>query len=493
MALSLGAKSVILDSTTQCPDWSVKFDVKIDGVQLKNKNTWSNVLGFKTDTRYGSAGYRQPQVFVRDEIVRGEIEEAVLGFRTSLGSYASFGSGYMDFVVTKNEWHSIEIKQKNRIFYVFIDGVGKYKRLNFRAQQYDNVSGFVCMEDKYDCGVGEYRNLEIDFGSCTQPTTPATTQTTTPATTKTTTTVKPKEPEYPAPIITTHHVVQYNPLFQLSSMFAPVQTSVQEPDEGSGEAPQPQEPQKPKMKVTCMMDDLVHMTASVPVDDVQMNLAKMQWALDSVNKVYTKSWTAADFDQQSEMSVDKNNNLILTKRVHADCKNVKVDGVTVCVATGHTLNFQCKYPLGTRTVKNTFDVSGHNADVDAEGVGELKYTLSVADNNVDIGEKVAVTVTPLNKNLVYAQLNDCNVTYKNQSVSILDFKDGLLQPVCAIGAHVGTGHGKSDLKFDWQAFKWATANKDADKELQTISCNIALSKNAPVTEFGVCPQKRMFF
>jgi hypothetical protein len=238
-----------------------------------------------------------------------------------------------------------------------------------------------------------------------------------------------------------------------------------------------------------MKDDLVHMTASVPVVDVQMDLTTMKdkWALDSVNNVYTKSWTAAEFDQDADMSVDKDDNLILTKRVKADCKNTKVDGVTVCVATGHTLDFQCKYPLGTRTVKNTFDVSGHDADVDAEGVGELKYTLSVADNNVDIGEKVAVTVTPLNKNLVYAQLNDCNVTYKDQSVSILDFNDGRLQPVCAIGAKVGTGHGKSDLMFDWKAFKWATANMDADKELQTISCSIALSKDAPVTEFGTCP------
>jgi len=167
MPSSLGARSVILDSTTQCADWSVKFDVKIDGVQLKNKNTWSNVLGFQTDTRYGSTGYRQPQVFVRDEVVRGEIKDAVLGVRTSMGSYASWGSGYMDFVITKNEWHSIELKQTNRIFYVFIDGVSKFKKLNTRAKKFDNVSGFICMEDeKYDCGVGEYRYLEIDFGSC---------------------------------------------------------------------------------------------------------------------------------------------------------------------------------------------------------------------------------------------------------------------------------------------------------------------------------------
>jgi len=276
---------------------------------------------------------------------------------------------------------------------------------------------------------------------------------------------------FPMPLIT------YNPIIP---GFKPISMSAHY---------QPDEAQKPKVSVTCMKDDLVHMTASVPVDEVQMDLSKMQWTLDSVNKVYTKSWTAAQFDQQSEMSVDKDDNLILTKRVKADCKNTKVDEITVCVETGHTLEFQCKYPLGTRTVKNTFDVSGHDADVDAEGVGELKYTLNVADNNVDIGNKVAVTVTPLNKNLVYAQLNDCNVTYKDQSVSILDFKDAKLQPVCAIGAHVGTGHGKSDLKFDWQAFKWATANKDADKELQTISCTISLSKDAPVVESGDCGRK----
>ena len=157
-----------------------------------------------------------------------------------------------------------------------------------------------------------------------------------------------------------------------------------------------------------MKNDLVHMTASVPVDDVQMDLTTMEWALDSVNKVYTKSWTAAEFDQQSEMSVDKDDNLVLTKRVKADCKSKKVDEVTVCVQTGHTLDFQCKYPLGTRTVKNTFDVSGHDAEVDAEGVGELKYTLSVEDNNVDIGDKVTVTVTPLNK--TWSMLNSMIAT-----------------------------------------------------------------------------------
>jgi len=441
MALSLGAKSAILDSTTQCVDYSVKFDLNLNGVQDTTKHSFSNVLGFQSDVRYASAGFRTPQLLVRNQA--GSEATALLGVYTYMGSYSNFKA--KDFVITKNEWHSIEIKQHKRLFSVHIDGVEQYRKMNYRARKFDNVSGFTCMEDKYDCGVGEYKNLEIDFDSCIKPTTPATTKTTTPITTKTTT-----------PTTTT-----------------PTTTKTTTPA-------------APKMSVTCMKNDLVHMTASVPVDEVQMDLTKMQWALDTVNKVYTKSWTAADFDQQSEMSVDKNDNLVLTKRVKADCKTTKVDKVTVCVETGHTLDFQCKYPLGTRTVKNNFDVSGHDADVDAEGVGELKYTLNVADNNVDIGNKVAVTVTPLNKNLVYAQLNDCNVTYKGQSVSILDFDNATLQPVCAIGAHVGTGHGNSDLTFDWQAFKWATADKNAGKESQTISCTIALSKNAPVTQYGKC-------
>ena len=167
MALSLGAKSTILDSTTQCAGWSVKFDVKIDGVQLTNKSNWSNVLGFKTDTQDGSAGYRQPQIFVRDEIVGSKVKGAVLGIRTSIGSNASFGYGPLDFVITKNEWHTVEITQlASGRFSVYIDNRAKYKTVNFRAKKFENIKGYVCMEDKYDCGVGEYRNLEIDFDSC---------------------------------------------------------------------------------------------------------------------------------------------------------------------------------------------------------------------------------------------------------------------------------------------------------------------------------------
>jgi len=331
------------------------------------------------------------------------------------------------------------------------------------------------------------------------------------------------------------------------------------------------------MSVTCMNGDLVYMTATVSVDKVQMDLSETDdWTLDSGNNVYTKSWAAADFES-SEISVDGSDNLVLTKSISAPCKDEEVDGIPVCIATGHSLEFQCKYPLGTRTVQNDFSVSGHDANVDAEGVGELKYTLTVADANVQIGEPVEVTITPANPNLVFAQLKDCNVEYNSASVSILDynnkftvledvdcfgddigsknnimsleacldecdkfsgcdtvtwapvtprgnenkchlknnlcagevhisenpsryngfpgitsskkFKAGAvrdqLSPVCEIGANVDTASGKTDLTFDWKAFKWATATKDA-VEQQTISCTIELSKDSPDFDVGSC-------
>jgi len=257
-------------------------------------------------------------------------------------------------------------------------------------------------------------------------------------------------------------------------------------------------------KVKCMAKDNpdfkgdannspIEMIATVNNDEIKHDLTTdKDWSCKS--GVCTRSWKPSEFTGQGEMYYEGDTNLVLKKSIEAACKSTKVDGVNVCLQEGHKIDFTCKYPLGTRTIKNTFDVSGHDADVDAEGVGELKYTLSVADNNVDIGNKVAVTVSPVNKNLVFAQLNDCNVQYNKQSVSILDFNASLdnLQPVCAIGANVVNGSGQSDLAFGWKAFKWATAVKDA-KELQTISCTISLSEKKPTASLGVCASPKPKF
>ena len=111
--------------------------------------------------------------------------------------------------------------------------------------------------------------------------------------------------------------------------------------------------------------------------------------------------------------------------MHFDYENLTSNPTKVCIQTGHKLTFKCKFALGTRTVSSNYDVTGHDTNVDAVGRGELKYGLTVKDKNVDIGEDVEVTITPANKNLVYAAVQDCNVHYGGDSVSILDFSSGL--------------------------------------------------------------------
>jgi len=54
---------------------------------------------------------------------------------------------------------------------------------------------------------------------------------------------------------------------------------------------------------------------------------------------------------------------------------------------------------------------------------------------------------------------------------------------------IGTASGKSDLTFNWAAFKWATAKKGA-KELQTITCDISLSQAKPEVNVGDCDDGR---
>jgi hypothetical protein len=89
-----------------------------------------------------------------------------MGFTTSMNDKPSFS--FTRFI-KKNEWHSIEVKQQSSPsqLSIFIDGEESYRKTNFTPKQFDNVSGYICSDDAYECGIGEYKNIEIDFGSCT--------------------------------------------------------------------------------------------------------------------------------------------------------------------------------------------------------------------------------------------------------------------------------------------------------------------------------------
>ena len=110
--------------------------------------------------------------------------------------------------------------------------------------------------------------------------------------------------------------------------------------------------------------------------------------------MYTKTWSANEFTDD-EVTVDTNNNLVLTKEVNTDCPKERIytwkafslkiefvfvkffikgeyDGKVVCLDIGLKLNFRCKYQLGEQLVSSQIDVSGHDDSFDAEGTGKIR-------------------------------------------------------------------------------------------------------------------------
>ena len=115
----------------------------------------------------------------------------------------------------------------------------------------------------------------------------------------------------------------------------------------------------------------------------------------------------------------------------------------------------------------------------------------VDDSNVQIGETVGVTISPVNDIGVFARLQDCQVEYKSVSVSILDWsaQNNEINPVCDLTAAVETGISQKDLKFSWSAFKWATQTDKNLVENQEISCEISLSKDKTSYNVDDCVSK----
>jgi len=249
--------------------------------------------------------------------------------------------------------------------------------------------------------------------------------------------------------------------------------------------------------VTCMQSDAddspIEMTATVTNSEIKHDLtADSDWSCSGAgdDATCTRSWGADAFTGAGETTFDATH-LILTKTVAANCQQTNVDGVDVCIQEGHSLEFKCKYPLGETTVTGTFDVAGHDTVAQEEGVGSLKYTLTVLDADVDIGDTVNVEVEAVNKGLVFHHLQDCTVSKSGQDVSILNW-DGTnknLETVCpnVLNAAIGVSNHQDKTSFSWTAFKWSTSTQAPDdEENQTITCTISLSQNAPTVNTPTC-------
>ena len=85
------------------------------------------------------------------------------------------------------------------------------------------------------------------------------------------------------------------------------------------------------------VDAKIKMTASVQKSEIERDLK--EYGFTEANGVYTKIWTADKFSAD-EMSLNADGDLVLAKKVTRSCVKTEVDDVTLCVGTGHALDFK---------------------------------------------------------------------------------------------------------------------------------------------------------
>ena len=170
---------------------------------------------------------------------------------------------------------------------------------------------------------------------------------------------------------------------------------------------------------------------------------------------------------------------------------ITVDGVRVCKDIGESYTFKCKYDLSDQVVSDKFAVTGQDIEATAEGTGTLEYTLTVADDDVTIGEKANFVIAPKTPGLVFATASECHVKYQSDMVTIFGHKT----PKCTtglVGATWGsnnpTASSKSNIDGSWTAFKWSTSTTQTDKENQSFECTIKLSEKEDTNAVTTCQQ-----
>merc|ERR1712193_57262 len=218
------------------------------------------------------------------------------------------------------------------------------------------------------------------------------------------------------------------------------------------------------------------------------------WTKDPDNSArWIKTYALADLGNPEFIKEGEEDWMVLTATEGTTgCEKIKVDGVDICKDIGESYSFKCKYNLKDQTIKDTFSVTGQDTEVDAEGIGELSYTIEV-DENVEIGETVNFTINPASPGLVFATATECHVKNENQEVTIF----GHRTPKCytsAVGAKWATTNAnpssKNNIKGEWTAFKWSTSTDDTDAESQTFECTIALSKEQDPKTTTTCPSNK---
>merc|ERR1711935_1199283 len=236
----------------------------------------------------------------------------------------------------------------------------------------------------------------------------------------------------------------------------------------------------------------VEMRMSIEVGDLQQapDLGD-GWVMNAGNTAWEKTFVPEAGDT-TETSVGGAQFLTVNKVVDSNgCEKESVDGVEVCVSSGHQLTFTCNYPLADQNISTDtdFTVSGSDTTDSATNTGSLYYALTI-DNSAgyEIGNVVSATITPLTTGLVTATILNCEV--KNTDPAIVNNEVSLinadLAPVCDLGVAITTGQGDSALAFTWNAFKWSTTQGASSEESQTVECSISLAVNPATVDPQSC-------
>merc|ERR1711935_461297 len=231
----------------------------------------------------------------------------------------------------------------------------------------------------------------------------------------------------------------------------------------------------------------VEMKMMVDVADVQNPAGPGADWQNNAGK-WEKTFTPTNAD-----TTEVTGNLQVTKVVDSNgCTKTTVDGVDVCVSTGHQLTFTCNYPLVDQTIStdSDFTVSGSDTTDSAVQYGSLNYALTVdASAAFAIGNTVTATITPESSGLVTATILSCEVKNSDLSsdneVSIIDAD---LKPTCDLGVAITTGQGDSALGFTWKSFKWSTTKVGTNDvvENQELVCSISLAKEPAAVSPQTC-------
>ena len=91
--------------------------------------------------------------------------------------------------------------------------------------------------------------------------------------------------------------------------------------------------------------------------------------------------------------------LIMSVDISENSKGYKWRDQVVYDHSGHHLSFVCSYDMGDRTIKDDFDVDGHDLEATATNNGNLGYTLKVLEESYDIGTTVNFEIEPKNPDL----------------------------------------------------------------------------------------------